>query len=437
MDFILYNIHTNLINIRKFGGFTMKHCFLLVLIVLFMLSTIGLALDITMDANGGNGDGGYAMPEFPPTLQAGPFPLGTEPVRNDAPVDETDPNEVIHEYTIYKGTPTVDGNVDEAAWNAIPWTLMEFYYDVPTSTEGSLCNNDFVAENWDGWEDFTAWFKLLHDDENVYLTVMKYDDDINYDPATRDNNGNIWQNDAYQLVLDMRYPGDFEEEMPGTEIGVCLVDEEEVYNYWSSGQPTVPMQLELADGDCESTIASATGKAIHGKITDTADGYMEVMEMAFIKWDDMMDGMLGMLSICALDRDYDIRESVTQWAQGLYVKTTTEYGSVLWSSEAPPASAVENDMPNNAPYQFVLEQNYPNPFNPYTNICYSLARQETVSLVVYNLLGEQIATLVDNQGQAAGNHKVTFDASSLTSGVYLYQLETSGGIFTQKMTVLK
>ena len=50
-------------------------------------------------------------PEFPPTMQPGPFPLGTETVRNDAPVDETDPDGVLHEYTAYKGTVVVDGNL--------------------------------------------------------------------------------------------------------------------------------------------------------------------------------------------------------------------------------------------------------------------------------------------------------------------------------------
>ncbi|MBN1479143.1 T9SS C-terminal target domain-containing protein [candidate division KSB1 bacterium] len=375
----------------------------------------------------------YLEPEFPPTLQLGPFPFGTEQVRGDAPVDVADPNEVIHEYTAYKGTVTVDGDLSDSAWVAIPWTLMEFNRDIPTSAEGSLWSEDYTPTNWYDWEDMTTWFKMIHDDDNIYVALLRYDDENSWVEGTDIDDGNIWQNDAYQLIVDTRYPFDFEEESPGAEIGVCLVDGLEVYHWWSTTYQNPPEQLELADGDCSSGVTSTDGKAIRGTQGETASGYKETLEMAFLKYDVISDDMLGMFTICALDRDFDVHESVNQWAQGLFVKTNDEYGSVLWSAQSVP-TAVENRIAK--PNSFILAQNYPNPFNPLTTISYSLNKMGHVLLTVYSLDGREIATLID-ESQVAGGHSITFDASQLSSGIYLYQLQTADQKLTRKMTLLR
>jgi hypothetical protein len=88
------------------------------------------------------------------------------------------------------------------------------------------------------------------------------------------------------------------------------------------------------------------------------------------------------------------------------------------------------------PSEFSLEQNYPNPFNPSTTIKYSLPENSFVNLAVYNLLGENVRTLV-NEVQNAGNYNLNFDASGLTSGTYVYRLSTASGTLTQKMVLLK
>ncbi len=99
-----------------------------------------------------------------------------------------------------------------------------------------------------------------------------------------------------------------------------------------------------------------------------------------------------------------------------------------------------NENINSIPNKFVLYQNYPNPFNPATVIKYSLpvSRQEfqTVQLKVYDILGREVATLV-NKKQKLGNFEVTFDASNLSSGVYYYQLKVGNFIQTKKMILLK
>jgi hypothetical protein len=89
-----------------------------------------------------------------------------------------------------------------------------------------------------------------------------------------------------------------------------------------------------------------------------------------------------------------------------------------------------------APLSFNLEQNYPNPFNPSTNIKYSVPESGNVKLSVYNLVGEEVAVLV-NGNVEAGNFEVTFDASNLPSGVYLYKLQSANSVQTKKMMLLK
>lgn len=88
------------------------------------------------------------------------------------------------------------------------------------------------------------------------------------------------------------------------------------------------------------------------------------------------------------------------------------------------------------PDKFSLDPAYPNPFNPTTTIRYALPQASKVRLTVYNMLGRQIKTLV-NQQQKAGTHEVTFHSSQLSSGTYIYRIEAGDFIKVRKMTLLK
>lgn len=90
---------------------------------------------------------------------------------------------------------------------------------------------------------------------------------------------------------------------------------------------------------------------------------------------------------------------------------------------------------NTAPESFELKQNYPNPFNPSTTIEYNVAKSGYVNIKVFDVLGREVALLA-NEYKAAGNHRVSFDASRLASGVYYYTLKTDNGFSQTKKMIL-
>lgn len=103
--------------------------------------------------------------------------------------------------------------------------------------------------------------------------------------------------------------------------------------------------------------------------------------------------------------------------------------------EAEVVMGVQNGA-NTVPTKFALSQNYPNPFNPTTSISYSIPQNSFVSLKVFDVLGQEVATLV-NEEKSVGNYDVSFDASGIPSGMYFYRLQAGSFIDTKKMVLMK
>jgi hypothetical protein len=101
-----------------------------------------------------------------------------------------------------------------------------------------------------------------------------------------------------------------------------------------------------------------------------------------------------------------------------------------------PGTVTANEDPRELPTKVALKQNYPNPFNPTTIIKYQLPQRGAVSLRVYNILGREVATLV-NERKAAGYYQVNFDAGRLSSGMYIYRLTAGNKVITKKFTLIK
>ncbi|MFN3872464.1 MAG: T9SS type A sorting domain-containing protein [Ignavibacterium sp.] len=133
-------------------------------------------------------------------------------------------------------------------------------------------------------------------------------------------------------------------------------------------------------------------------------------------------------SIIASDFDLDGRTDIalTSTSDSLYVLYNLGGGTV----------GIEDQKVEEIPTTFSLEQNFPNPFNPTTTIQYSLPQAEDVTLKIYNLLGEEVKTLV-NDYQQAGKHSVQFNSNNLASGIYFYRLQAGSFIQTKKMILIK
>ena len=112
---------------------------------------------------------------------------------------------------------------------------------------------------------------------------------------------------------------------------------------------------------------------------------------------------------------------------------TCEVWSNTWVGDQATMVSTDNDIIVN---EFALHQNYPNPFNPQTTIKFSLPEAQLVNLSVYNMLGQQVLTLVDRE-LPAGYHTAKWYAGNIASGVYIYRLTSNGKSLTQKMLLMK
>ena len=116
------------------------------------------------------------------------------------------------------------------------------------------------------------------------------------------------------------------------------------------------------------------------------------------------------------------------------------YGQQLNSNGQLGVLTSVGDVSMRVPQTFRLEQNYPNPFYPTTQIHFDIGNESFVTLKVFDVLGREVSTLV-NESKQAGSHKVIVDASTLSSGVYLYRLQgtsaTNISVDTKRMILVK
>ncbi|GEM_PF-1875016 len=141
-------------------------------------------------------------------------------------------------------------------------------------------------------------------------------------------------------------------------------------------------------------------------------------------------------------RDDEEQHNVVTLGYSLYMMDDTNretfIGNVLdyWAANPGYSVGVEEPVQPEMPLSYTLEQNYPNPFNPITEIRFALPENANVELTVYNLMGQEVAKLLDRDLQA-GNHQVTWNASQLSSGVYFYKLKTANFESVRKMILMK
>jgi len=191
--------------------------------------------------------------------------------------------------------------------------------------------------------------------------------------------------------------------------------------------PAGIISLNGNSGIARSWLISSTNPPINGRditfswVSDD-DNAVELTNALIFASSD-----LGM-SWAAVDEGQDVS------SRSITIVNATEFLAYTVGNENNPTDVVNNEITN--PYHFKLFQNYPNPFNPSTTIYFQIQDAGIVTLIVYDILGNEVATLV-NENKEPGNYNFSFDASSLSSGTYIYQLRMNGFVETKKLIMIK
>jgi hypothetical protein len=115
----------------------------------------------------------------------------------------------------------------------------------------------------------------------------------------------------------------------------------------------------------------------------------------------------------------------------------SKVGTTRFALKIEQKASVNYALDQDLPTEVSLNQNYPNPFNPTTTISFALPENSKVTLEVFDVMGRKVATLLEGNQRSAGSHTVNFDASSLSSGMYLYRLAAGNTVITRKLTLIK
>jgi len=169
---------------------------------------------------------------------------------------------------------------------------------------------------------------------------------------------------------------------------------------------------------------------------DSADGYAELDNVAKHLLKSVNDGFYAAMTT----GNYTV-DSVKVVAKNAYAvtlsgtKTAEELGIVKRNPDARQTHLVFSPQ-TERPNAFALYQNYPNPFNPMTTIRFTIPESRLTTMKIYNILGQEVATLLNNEAMDEGTHEVQFDASRLSSGVYFYRINVNNGEFVQVKKLL-
>jgi hypothetical protein len=175
-------------------------------------------------------------------------------------------------------------------------------------------------------------------------------------------------------------------------------------------------------------------KYLGGDITDPSNYESSIIDSLLVPGPGGLGGDLDVVVIANIDGDDADEVLYTQgYTRGVANDTTANVA--ILDLEFTPVSVKLVDI--NIPDQYYLDQNYPNPFNPETTINFGLTREMVVELKVYDVLGREVMTLINNDLMQAGSYGVTFNASGLASGSYIYTLKVGETAISKKMILLK
>ncbi len=362
--------------------------------------------------------------------------------------------------------------IDPSLFQTVKFSTQEFskFWKVPTyKTDTAPVIDGVMDDIWlqasarsvvvldndqelDDAQDHSAWFKMLWDDSNLYFYFFVLDDNLAKD-ETAPHDSNV--NDMVELFFD----GDNSDgwtredlEAEGVTVQDWWLTQYEGQTTTYDGYNDVQFQSDYDEdaaglgnrgpGGDWAREWDLTGLEVASENNDGDLGFVKEWKIPFsvlhIETEDIKDGWEIGLGVQIPDVDM-VGETKTQIAWHInndknWIDPSLFSTIYLSSAEA---TAVEKETEKSITVaNFSLAQNYPNPFNPTTSINYSIPKQSRVQLSVYNILGKQVATLV-NKAQSAGSYSINFDASELTSGIYFYKLQIDNQMQMKKMTLVK
>jgi photosystem II stability/assembly factor-like uncharacterized protein len=198
---------------------------------------------------------------------------------------------------------------------------------------------------------------------------------------------------------------------------------------WAVGNEGTIIKTSDGGTNWESQISGTSNQLLSVNFNDTNIGFVVGSSGTILKttdggmnWENQSNGISPWLhSVCFVDNN-------TGWIVG--------DGSTILKTTNGGVTIVKEEETFEVPADFVLYQNYPNPFNPTTTITFQISEPGFVSLKVYNVLGNEVVTLI-NEEKAPGKYEIKFDGSHLSSGIYFYKLQSGKFGETKKMLFLK
>jgi len=316
-------------------------------------------------------------------------------ILTDRPIGET------LEVPFTEAAPVTDGTLDAVWEQAVPFQQNSF-------------DNGGTPGNWpDSYEDNFGREWIMYDNDNMYVFMEAWDDIV------IDVHANTYERDCFEVYFD----GD---NSKATSYD-ALNDMQLRFGHWAA-----------APADIDGAVTYFTRDDVEFVNFDTDMGWnLEIkLPLSSIQVEPVAGGEFGFEAQQG-DNGGTARDAVTKW--------WTEVGDPSWNNASGWGTAYTSarhintvGVDDKAPVarNFGLSQNYPNPFNPTTTIPYSLKTSGQVRLSVYDMMGKEVAVLVDGI-MPAGSHTALFSGSNLSSGIYFCKLQTANNVMTTKMTMVK
>ena len=315
------------------------------------------------------------------------------------------------EFVLNKTTtaPVIDGNLD-AAYAGANQTTMDY---VQAGSIPTLMTTVTDA-------DYRFWG--LYDDHNIYGFFTVYDDYV-------DTTSSIdWQMDGIEMFIDAKNTHSTDAYLTNNHAyQLNLRPAQKVDSIKTFRQQGLNYQWKLLPGvPDDNRFSTRAGYTVEFKMSLDSLGFTTPPAV----------GTAFSFQLQIDDNDGAGRAHTANW---WYSPANADWQNTLQWGNAKFGPAIVTSVGGNSGQtarSFELAQNYPNPFNPSTEISFSLVKSEKVKLTVYNLLGKEVAVLVDGM-RNAGSQSVTFDAKNLSSGVYFYKLEAGSTMMAKKMMLIK